>query len=266
MPFVADQRVRAYAAVPEPDFGMAARAEGFHGRDAAHDLEAGGRHIHQEPRWPVLGARDHDGEIGPHGARDEPLVAIDDPVVSVAAGLGAQHARVGACTGCRLGHGEAGLAFAAPQRLQIALALSQAGQRVQRKDIGLRGWGAAQRGRAQKAAAGLFEVGAAFGPAERQAAVLEPRARLPQAARTRQGMQLGGHTFVGFAVVCRLQVFTRDDLGVDEIAQGVDQCGVLRFRAGSHVAPIHLALISLTASAHCFAFSPMNRVNSEVPM
>ena len=66
----------------------------------------------------VLGAGDEDGELRAAGAGDEPLVAVDDPLVAVAVGVRLDERRVGAGH-LGLGHGEARPGPALAQRPQV---------------------------------------------------------------------------------------------------------------------------------------------------
>jgi hypothetical protein len=105
---------------------VVAAGEGVH---VAHDLPAFVGQVDQERRIGRLGqlgivlrAGDEDGELRPAGAGDEPLVALDDPLVAVGVGAGLDQRGVGAGN-LGLGHGEAAAGAALAQRLQVLLLL-----------------------------------------------------------------------------------------------------------------------------------------------
>ncbi len=115
------------AQVADDDLAMVVAAR--HGVDVTDHLPPIARQIDDERRVRrlrqvgiVLGARHHDGERRPAGAGDEPLVAVDDPLVSVAHGQGADQRRI-APGNLWLGHGEARSDPPLAQRTQITLLL-----------------------------------------------------------------------------------------------------------------------------------------------
>src|SRR5262249_52088635 len=117
------------AAISQKHLTVPTRPAAVHRRDAADDLPAGVAGIDEKERGPVLdgdgriGDGSDDGEGGSGGAADEPLVAVNDPLVALLLGASAEHGRIGAGAGCRLGHGEAGAALAAREWLEILRSL-----------------------------------------------------------------------------------------------------------------------------------------------
>src|SRR5262249_30545964 len=111
----------------EREFAVAAVLLRAHDRDAPHDLPAGLISVKQEGGEAatriVGGARDEDEMIGDAGAGDEPLVTADDPAIALALGAGADHARIRAAAGRRLGHGEGRAHLALDDRPQPLLLL-----------------------------------------------------------------------------------------------------------------------------------------------
>src|SRR2546426_11102655 len=125
-PAAQDGGVR-HAHILEADLAMIAVPG--HGLHVAHDRPARRVRVDEEgrvarPRRPGGGIplRDHDRERRAARARDEPLVAVQDPVVAVAHGRGADAGRVRA-RHFRLGHREAGADPAVDQRAEVALLL-----------------------------------------------------------------------------------------------------------------------------------------------
>ena len=111
-----------YADVVVADLGMAAATA--HGRDVAHDLEAGRVRRHDEGAVAGLGdlgvgigLGDDDGEVRTVGTGREPLVAVDDPLVAVANRRSLDLRRIGT-RDFRLRHGEAGPRGPFAERLQ----------------------------------------------------------------------------------------------------------------------------------------------------
>ena len=70
----------------------------------------------------VLGAADEDGEVGPVGLRDEPLAAVDHPLVAVGVRTGLYQRGIGAGD-LGLGHGEARSGRTGAQRPEVSLGL-----------------------------------------------------------------------------------------------------------------------------------------------
>ncbi len=116
----------------------------------------------------VLGAGDEDGEAGPAGVGDEPLVAVDDPLVAVLVGAGLDERRVGAGD-LGLGHGEADHGRALAQRPEVLLLLLVGAPVQQRVHVALVGRLAVQHPRA---VVGLGRLGLHH----RQLDVAEPHA------------------------------------------------------------------------------------------
>ena len=86
----------------------------------------------------VLGAGDEDGEVGPVGVGDEPLVPVEHPLLAVLVALGLDQRRVGAGD-LRLGHGEARPRRALAQRPQVLLLLLVGAPVQQRVHVALVG-------------------------------------------------------------------------------------------------------------------------------
>ena len=115
------------AQVLDPDLAVVVGST--HGLDVAHDLPARRRNVDQErgvhrlgDLGLGLGARDQDRELRAARARDEPLVAVDHPVIAVQPRLGLDQGRVGAGY-VGLGHREAGARPPVAERLQVLLLL-----------------------------------------------------------------------------------------------------------------------------------------------
>ena len=70
----------------------------------------------------VLGAGDEDGEVGPVGVGDEPLVPVEHPLLAVLVALGLDQRRIRPGH-LGLGHGEARPARAGAQRAEVLLLL-----------------------------------------------------------------------------------------------------------------------------------------------
>ena len=101
--------------------------------DVAHDLPTVRRRVDQEGRVARLrrvcvgvGAGNEDGEAGAARPRDEPLVAVDNPVVAVLHRVRLDQRRVGAGD-LGLGHGEAGAATAFGEGPEVLLGLLRRG-------------------------------------------------------------------------------------------------------------------------------------------
>ena len=108
---------------------MAARPVRSHHRDLSQHLPPVGVRLHDEQRIPQVGVlvlrvglRHHDGERGPVGAGGEPLLAVDDPLVTVQLGGGPELARVQR-RHVALRHGETRTDLPFEQRLEPALLL-----------------------------------------------------------------------------------------------------------------------------------------------
>ena len=118
----ADARV-AHLAVRRPAAPAVA-----HRRDGPDDLDAGRVGRDDDLARAVMrvgvgvGDRHDDPEGGPLGARREPLVAVDDPLVAVAHRARPQRRRIGAGN-LRLGHREERAHLARDERLEPALLL-----------------------------------------------------------------------------------------------------------------------------------------------
>ena len=101
----------------------------MHRLDLAHLGPAVGGQVDEERRvrrlrqvGVVLGAGDEDGEVGPVGVGDEPLVPVDHPLLAVLVALRLDQRRVGAGD-LGLGHREARPRRALAQRAQVLLLL-----------------------------------------------------------------------------------------------------------------------------------------------
>ena len=129
--------------VLDEDLGVAGGA--VHGLDLAHLGPTVGRDVDEERRVArlrqvgiVLGAGQEDGELGAVGVGDEPLVAVDHPLVAVLVGVradqrGVRPGHLG------LGHGEAAHRPALAQRPEVALLLLVGGPVEQRVHVALVG-------------------------------------------------------------------------------------------------------------------------------
>ncbi len=120
-----------YPQVFDDDFGVTGTA--VHGFDLADFVPALRRNVDNERRvgrlrklGVVLGAGDEDGEAGPVGIGDEPLVAVDHPLLSILIGVGLNECRVRA-RHLRFGHGETRPGPTLAQRFQILLGLLRRG-------------------------------------------------------------------------------------------------------------------------------------------
>ncbi len=102
-----DQVIGGHPAVGEHDLGVVADASVLdlgmrHRADVAHDLHPGCARGHDEHRRvavrPALGVRlgEDEDDVGDRRVGDEPLVAVDDPLVAVPGRRRADHSRVGA--------------------------------------------------------------------------------------------------------------------------------------------------------------------------
>ena len=125
---LAEQARGRHAAVLVADLAVAGAAGMAHHRDRSDQVEAGvvgGDEDHARPRVGVgvgIGDAHDDRHRGAHGARGEPLVAVDHPLVAVELGAGLERGRVGA-RDLGLGHREAAADLAVQQRLEPFLAL-----------------------------------------------------------------------------------------------------------------------------------------------
>ena len=161
--------------------------------------------------------RHHDRETRAHGARREPLVAVDHVVVAVAVGARAQAGGIRA-RDLGLGHREARADLARQQRLEPALLLL--GRPELREDLhvaGVRG-GAVEGARGQRAAAhdlaerGVLEVG------EPGAVLRVGQEEVPEAERLRLALELFQHLRLVVRVARALDLLLRDRLGgIDEL-------------------------------------------------
>ena len=103
--------LRRYPQIGDADLAVVVASR--HGLYVADDLPAGPVGLDDEGRvgglgevGVVLGAGDEDGELGSPGPGDEPLVAVDHPLVAVLVGASLDERGVGAGD-LGLGHGEA---------------------------------------------------------------------------------------------------------------------------------------------------------------
>ena len=125
---LAEQVGGGHAAFFVADLAVAGALVVAHHRDRADQVEAGrvGRHAdHRGARVGVgigVGDDHRDRQVGADGARGEPLVAVDHPLVAVADRARLQQGRVRAGDG-GLGHREAGADPPLEQRLEPAFAL-----------------------------------------------------------------------------------------------------------------------------------------------
>ena len=115
---------------------------GLHLPDAFHPAEGMSTKKAVLAAWGIagilLGPGDEDGEAGPTGVGDEPLVAVDDPGVPVGHGRGRDERGVRAGN-LGLGHGEAAHGGALAQRPQVALLLLVGAPVQQRVHVALVG-------------------------------------------------------------------------------------------------------------------------------
>ncbi len=216
LPHLAQHGVVRDVALVEAQLAMAADGERIERGNGAHQLHAGVVHRHDELRGAVIGLCEHDGEAGADRARDEPLVAVDHPAVTRAAGAAAQHGGIRSRTGRRLRHGEAGPDAPLRKRPQPRLALRGRALAQQADHVGLVGRGAVQRCRAQVAATGLLEDGGALFPVQAQAALRLGQLRQVEACRLRQRAQFGERGVNGRRAMHVRRALARDALGIDE--------------------------------------------------
>ena len=157
-----------------------------HRVDVAHDGPAVRRQVDDEARVGrlrdlrvLLGAGDEQRELGAAGAGDEPLVAVDHPLVAVAVGLGLDQRRVGAGD-LRLGHREARPGGALAQRAEVLLLLLVGRPVQQRVLVALVGRLGVEHERADADLGGLGRHGRHRRRAERHPAPLRRHVRQPQ--------------------------------------------------------------------------------------
>ena len=127
------------------DADLAVIAPTGHGFDIAHDLPSRVVGFHDEGGVPCLGRlciwiglRNHDGEARSVRSRDEPLVAVDGPVVASLRGRSLDAGGIGACN-FRLGHRKARAAFPVDKRPQVLLLLLRCSVVEQRVHVALVG-------------------------------------------------------------------------------------------------------------------------------
>ncbi len=133
-----------HAQILDDDLGVAGGS--VHRLDLAHVVPALGGEIDEERRVGAararrdvgLGPGDQDGELGPARVGDEPLVAVDDPLVPVLLGPGLNEGRIGA-RHLGLGHGEAGHGGALAQAAQVVVLLRVGAPVQQRVHVALVG-------------------------------------------------------------------------------------------------------------------------------
>ena len=115
----------------------------LHGGHVTDDVDAGGVGRHDDHGAPLvrmdirIGHRHHDQEVGHRSVRGEPLVAVDDPLVTVPHGGGGDHRGVGPRP--RLGHGEAAAETAVEQGQQppLPMLLTARGLDAHRQQLGV---------------------------------------------------------------------------------------------------------------------------------
>ncbi len=152
----------------------------------AHDVPPVRRQVDDEARVGrlrdlriLLGAGDEQRELGAASAGDEPLVAVDHPLVAVAVGLGLDQRRVGAGD-LRLGHREARPGGALAERPEVLLLLLVGRPVQQRVLVALVGRLRVQHERTDADLGGLRRHGRHRRRAERHAAPLLRHVREPQ--------------------------------------------------------------------------------------
>ena len=117
----------------------------------ALDADAGRVHRCQEHgRATLAGACHHDAELRADRAGDQPLAAVDHPLVADAACRGREHVGVGARAAIGLGHQERRADLARGQRLEEALLLFVRGDLVQQVHVALVGRHAVHGHRAEQ--------------------------------------------------------------------------------------------------------------------
>ncbi|MNP58178.1 hypothetical protein D3C76_1530720 [compost metagenome] len=114
---LAEHIARRYAQVVETQLPVAAGEAAVQRVQLTLMGDAVALHVGQEHgRRAVLHARHDDAEVGAFGPGDQPLAAVDEVVVAIAGGGGAQHRGVRARAWGRFGHGEARTGMALDQR------------------------------------------------------------------------------------------------------------------------------------------------------
>ncbi len=147
----------------------------------------------------VLGAGDEDGEVGPVGVGDEPLVPVDDPLVAVLVGVGLDQRRVGAGD-LGLGHREARPRRALAQRPEVLLLLLVGAPVQQRVHVALVGRLAVEHPRAVGRLGRLGLHHRQLDVAEAHAAPLRRHVRQPEAGLLGLLAHLDQGSDVGLAV------------------------------------------------------------------
>ena len=161
------------------------RAGMAHHVDVANEFEAGsvGRDDdHARPlvrRGVGVGDRHDDGEVGAVGRRREPLVAVDDIVVTVLGCRGVHHHGIGPGH-VRLGHRATATDLALDKRAEEALALLVGGVHVEDLDVACVGGLAPEHGVAKWRAAKRLGEHAVVDQAQAEPAVLDRVVRRPQ--------------------------------------------------------------------------------------
>lgn len=200
---------------------MAAEILEAHGGDVADDFDARRIDGGEKEGGALVGvrvvvvARHDDEEIGDEAIAAEPFVAIEDPIVAVAARGAAQHGGVAAGAGGRLGHREGGELLAVDQRAQVAFALFGVCEALQQVHIALVGGVALDGERAEEGAPGRFEDGDLLDDVEAAAAELRRHGGRPEAGRLGLSADFGEARFAEGGAVLRF-VFEGDDLVADE--------------------------------------------------
>ncbi len=208
------------------DADLAVVAASGHGVDVADDLPALDGQVDEEGgvaglrRVGVLVcASDEDGKVGALRAGDEPLVAVDHPVVAVLDSLRLDERRVG--TGdLRFGHGEAGAGAAFGQRTQILLLLLRGGPVQERGHVAFVGGLGIDDEGTDACAAGLGGDERHRRRAQAHAVPLRRQVRVPEALRLRLLAQAdyGADVFAAVGAVVLELLFGGADLCVHELA------------------------------------------------
>ena len=200
-----------------------------HDLDAAHDAPAGLVAVIEKGGEPaalvVGGARDDDEMRRFRGAGDEPFAAADDPFAAFLLGGGADHGRIGAAAGRRLGHGEGRFDLAFNDRPQPPFLLRRRADTRQQIHVAVVGRRAIDRQRAEQRARRFLIDRRPGDDRQRHAAEFLRRLRRPQPGLARlllNRRQPGEGNILVLGKIFRLG-FERQHMRLDERARSKPQ-------------------------------------------
>ena len=214
--------------IGEFQLAMAAMFFRPHDRHFSHQLEAGRVLVHHEggelaARF-IGSAGNEDEMIGDAGAGNEPFMAVDNPlVVAFWLSRGADHGRVGAAAGMRLGHDDGAARLAVDDRLQPFFLLRLGAQLIEHAHIAIVGRGAVETDGTENRIIGFFIHDRLADEGQPHAAALFWHLRAPQALRLHPGANLVAQVEadIFMFVIIAPVVFKRRDMRRDEGARAL---------------------------------------------